>query len=118
MAPPRSSSTSRGSSAPRGLTAALLLTAVGALLVLLGIFGTGVAVAGVCAAIAGTILAAPFADRPGIVAGWWAMLGAGALLAAVGVGLGFAVESLGGLIRVLGGGLLAVGVALAYPPGR
>jgi len=29
-----------------------------------------------------------------------------------------AVESLGGLVRVLGGGLLAVGVALAYPPGR
>src|SRR6476619_914130 len=106
MAPPRSNSTS---SAPRGLAAALLL---------LGIFGTGVAVAGVCAAIAGTILAAPFADRPGIVAGWWAMLAAGALLAAIGVALGFAVESLGGLVRVLGGGLLAVGVALAYPPGR
>ncbi|HEX6602496.1 MAG TPA: hypothetical protein VF030_07610 [Solirubrobacterales bacterium] len=112
MAPPRSSSTSSG------LKAALLLTAAGALLVLLGPFGTGVAVAGVCAAIAGTILAAPFADRPGVVAGWWAMLAAGALLAAVGVGIGFAVESVGGLVRILGGGLLAVGVALAYPPGR
>jgi hypothetical protein len=112
MAPPRSSSTSRG------LAAALLVTAAGAVLVLLGIFGRGVAVAGVCAAIAGTILCAPFADRPGIVAGWWPMLALGALLAAAGVALGFAVESVGGLVRVLGGGLLAVGVALAYPPGR
>jgi hypothetical protein len=115
MAPPRSSSTS---SSPRGLRAALLLAAAGALLILLGTFGTAVAVAGLCAAIAGTILAAPYADRPGIVDGWWVMLGAGALLAAAGVGAGLAVETVGGLLRVLGGGLLAVGVALAYPPGR
>lgn len=113
MAPPKSSSTS---SPPRPFRVALLLCAIGALLILLGLFGKAVAVAGLVAAIAGTVLAAPYADRPGTaVRGWWSLLAAGAVLATLGVGIGLAVESLGGLLRVLGGVLLAIGVAFAYP---
>jgi hypothetical protein len=112
MAPPKSSSTS---SPPRPFQVALGLSAAGALLVLLGLFGTAVAVAGVVAAIAGTVLAAPYADRPAAINGWWSLLAAGAVLATLGVGIGLAVESLGGLLRVLGGVLLAIAVAFAYP---
>jgi len=39
------------------------------------------------------------------------------VLATLGVGIGLAVESLGGLLRVLGGVLLAIAVAFAYPSG-
>src|SRR4051794_41251032 len=115
MAPPKSSSTS---SPPRPFQVALVLSAAGALLILLGLFGKAVAVAGLVAAIAGTVLAAPYADRPGpAIRGWWSLLAAGGGLATLGGGVGLAVESLGGVLRVLGGGPPAIGGALPFPAG-
>ena len=116
MAPPRSSSTSRPSGPPRPLTAALLLAAAGTALLLIGLLGTVGDVAGLAAIVAGTVLAAPYAELPGAsVPGWWTMLATGALIALAGAAVGLAVESLGGLLTVLGGTLVAIAVALGYP---
>lgn len=108
-------SISRG---PEGaaLNAGLALAGAGAALVLLGLFGAPVRIAGLAAMIAGTILSAPFAQRPGAIAGWWTLLAVGSALALAGSVLGLAVESLGGLVAVLGGASVAIGVVLGYPP--
>lgn len=107
---------STSTSSPRALTVALVIAAAGAALLLIGVLGTVGEVAGLAAVILGTVLAAPYAEQPGApVAGWWTMLAAGALVALVGAPIALAVESLGGLLTVLGGVLVAVGVALGYP---
>lgn len=104
------------SSPPRALLAGLALVAAGAALVLIGLAGTPGDVAGLAAMAVGTILAAPYSDRSGAsVEGWWTVLVAGTLIALVGAAVGLGVESLGGLLTVLGGVLAAVAVALGYP---
>jgi len=116
MAQPRSSSTSSGSRPPRPLIAALLLAGVGTALVLIGLLGTVGDVAGLAAIVAGTVLAAPYAELPGAsVSGWWTLLAAGALIALAGAAVGLAVESVGGLLTVLGGTLVAIAIGLGYP---
>jgi hypothetical protein len=66
--------------------------------------------------VAGTVLAAPYAESPGAsLRGWWTVLACGALIALAGAAVGLAVESLGGLLTVLGGTLAAIAVALGYP---
>ena len=83
---------------------------------LIGIAGTAGDVAGLTAMVAGTILVAPYSDRPGAtIEGWWTALAAGTLIALAGAAVGLAVESLGGLLTVLGGVLAAVAVALGFP---
>ena len=108
--------TSSISRAPRALLAGLALAAAGTALVLVGLLGTAGDVAGLTAMIAGTVLAAPYSERPSAsLRGWWMLLAAGTLIALVGVPVGLAVESLGGLLTVLGGVLVAIAVALGYP---
>jgi hypothetical protein len=104
------------SSRPRPLIAALLLAAAGTALVLIGLLETVGDVIGLSAIVAGTVLAAPYAELPGSsVSGWWTMLAAGALIALAGAAVGLAVESVGGLLTVLGGTLVAIAIALGYP---
>ena len=96
--------------------AGLALAAAGAALVLVGLLGTPGDVAGLTAMVAGTVLAAPYSEHPGAsVKGWWTVLAAGTLIALAGAPVGLAVESLGGLMTVLGGVLVAIAVALGYP---
>ena len=98
------------------LLVALALSGVGAALLLIGVLDTPGDVAGLILIILGTVLAAPYADRPGATIGnWWSMLAAGALLALAGVPLALLVESLGGLFTVLGGVLVAIAVGLGFP---
>ena len=93
-----------------------MLAAAGAALVLIGLAGTPGDVAGLTAMVAGTILVAPYSDRPGAtIEGWWTVLAAGTLIALAGAAVGLGVESLGGLLTVLGGVLAAVAVALGFP---
>lgn len=113
MALRRSSSISRE---PAALLVALTLSGGGAVLLLIGVLDTAGDVAGLVAIILGTVLAAPYAERPGAsIRGWWSMLAAGALLALAGAPLALAVESLGGLLTVLGGVLVAIAVGLGFP---
>lgn len=94
---------------------ALAVAAAGALLVLIRVFGDAGAIAGLAAIIAGTVLAAPYAERPATVGAWWNMLAAGAIAVLVGTPLELVAETLGGLITALGAVVVAVAVALSYP---
>ena len=113
MARPRSNSTSESSPV---LKAALALGGAGAVVILLPLLGDGATVAGLVAIIAATVLAAPYAERPGAaLPTWWTLMAAGAVLALIGVPLALAVETLGGLLTAFGGILVAVAVAFALP---
>ncbi len=95
---------------------ALLLAGAGSLLILLDLFGAPARAVGLVAVIAGTVLAAPFADRPGAASGsWWTMLAAGSALALAGTAVALGIDTLGGLLAVVGGALVAVGAVLGYP---
>lgn len=66
--------------------------------------------------LAGTLLSAPEAPRPGGEGvNWWALLAAGTGLLLVGVPLGLALEGLGGLVGAVGAVLAIVAVALGFP---
>ena len=113
MARPRSSSTSESSLV---LKVALALGGAGAVVILLPLLGDGAAVGGLVAMVAATVLAAPYAEKPDApLPTWWTLMAAGAVLALIGLSMGLAVETLGGLFTVFGGILVAVGVAFALP---
>ncbi len=100
----------------RALQLSLLLAAAGALVILLRLFGDTASFAGVVAIVAGTVLSAPYApppDAPG--RGWWTMLAAGAAITLVAAGLSFLVDTVGGLLAVLGCVMVAIAVALGFP---
>jgi hypothetical protein len=98
------------------LRVALLIAGLGAVLVLVDLFGTPGALAGVGLMALGTVLSAPGAPTPGRgEVNWWALLAAGAALALIGVPLGLALETPGGLLAGLGGVLDVISVALGLP---
>jgi hypothetical protein len=93
----------------------LLAATVGAVVILLGLFGTAVSLIGLGAILAGTLLAAPAAR--GEAGGWWALLAAGAVLSVLGALLSTVSETIGGLIAVLGGVAVVTGAAIGFPLG-
>lgn len=98
------------------LRAALLIAGIGAIVLLVDLFGTAGAAVGAALMALGTLLSAPASPRPGETAGnWWGLLAAGAALAVVGVPLELWLETPGGLLAGLGGVLVVVGVALGLP---
>lgn len=100
----------------RPLQLALLLAGSGALVILLHLFGTAVAVIGLAAIILGTVISAPYAPAPSEPGrGWWALLAAGALISLVAAPLALVAETAGGLLGVLGGVMVAIAVALGFP---
>jgi hypothetical protein len=100
----------------RTLQLSLLLAAIGAVVILLRLFGDVASFAGVFAIIAGTVLAAPYAPPPGAPGrGWWTMLATGAAITTVAAGLSFVAETAGGLGALVGCVLVAIAVALGFP---
>ena len=110
MAPPASISTSE-----RTLRFGLGLAGIGAVLVLVNLLGLPGRLAGLGAMVAGVVVSAPYASAGGRAGRWWEVLAAGALLTLAGIAVSFAVESLGGLLAVCGGILVAIAVALSFP---
>lgn len=103
----------------RVLQLSLLLAAVGALVILLRLFGETASFIGLVAIVAGTVLSAPYApppDAPG--RGWWTMLAAGTAITLVAAGLSLVTDTAGGLLAVLGCVLVAIAVALGFPAAR
>jgi hypothetical protein len=101
------------------LKLALVLGGAGAVVILLPLLGDAAGVAGLVAVVAATVLAAPYAELSGApIASWWTLMAAGAVLALLGLPLGLATESLGGLLTAFGGVLVAVAVAFALPARR
>lgn len=95
---------------------ALLIAAAGAVLIMLGRFGTGADVGGLIAIALGTVLAAPAGRGP--EGGWWSLLAAGALLSLAAPLVALASTGLGGLVALLGGVCVLAGAALGFPTER
>ena len=92
---------------------ALIIAAAGAIVVMLGLFGTGADVAGLIAIGLGTILAAP-AGR-GEEGAWWSLLAVGAVLSLAGALAAIGSEGLGGLVALIGGVCVLVAAAMGFP---
>jgi len=100
----------------RALRLSLLLAVVGALVILLRLFGDVASFAGVVAILAGTVLSAPYAPPPEAPGrGWWTMLATGAAITTIAAGVTLVAETAGGLLAVLGCVLVAIAVALGFP---
>jgi hypothetical protein len=100
----------------RTLQISLLVAAVGAVVILLRLFGDVASFAGVFAIIAGTVLAAPYAPPAGAPGrGWWTMLAAGAAITTIAAAVSFAAETAGGLGALVGCVLVVIAVALGFP---
>jgi hypothetical protein len=98
------------------LQAILGIGAIGAALVLVDLLGTTGGLIGVGLMILATVLTAPAAPEQGAEGiNWWALLAGGTVLALIGVPLGIAIDSVGGLIAAIGGALAIVGVAFGMP---
>jgi hypothetical protein len=110
MAPPPSTSTSE-----RILRLGLGLAGLGAVLVLVNLFGLPGRLTGLGAIVAGVVISAPHAGSGGPLRRWWDLLAAGAFIALAGIALSFAVESVGGLLAAFGAILVAIAVALGFP---
>jgi hypothetical protein len=94
---------------------ALLIAAAGAVVIMLGLFGTGVDIAALVAICLGTVLAAPAGRGPD--GGWWSLLGTGAILSVAGALAAIGSEGLGGLLALIGGVCVLVGAAMGFPVG-
>ncbi len=82
---------------------------------LVNLLGQAGRLVGLAAMIAGVVVSAPHAAAGGPGGRWWEVLAAGAVLTLVGIAVSFAVGSLGGLLTVAGGILVAIAVALGFP---
>jgi hypothetical protein len=92
---------------------ALVLSGAGAVVILLGVLGTGADIAGLAAIVVGTVLTAPAARREGN--GWWSLLAVGMVLSVLGALLALATDSVGGLVALLGGIVVITGAAFGFP---
>jgi hypothetical protein len=100
----------------RSLQIMLLVIAAGAIIILLGVFGTIAGIVGLVLVVGGAVMAAPYAPPPGEPGrGWWTMLAAGAGLSVLGALVALATDTLGGLLAAVGGVLVVIAVALGYP---
>ncbi|MDP9189358.1 MAG: hypothetical protein M3O25_08930 [Actinomycetota bacterium] len=97
------------------LRAVLLVAGAGAVLVLVNLFGTGGALAGL-AAMAIAALLSRSASRSALGdLDWWRLLAAGTALVAIGIPVGLGLETIGGLLTAAGAALGVIAVALALP---
>jgi len=92
---------------------ALLIASLGAVVIMLGLFGAGVEIGALVAIALGTVLAAPAGRGP--EGGWWSLLGSGALLSFAAPLVALASAGLGGLLALLGGICVLGGAALGFP---
>jgi hypothetical protein len=84
--------------------------------ILLGLFGAVVELAGLGAIALGTVLAAPAVRRYG--RGWWLLLVVGAALAGLGAAVSLLSDGLGGLLAVIGAAIVLTGTVLGFPDRR
>jgi hypothetical protein len=95
------------------LRAALIIAAVGAIVVLLALFATGVRVACLVLIALATLVTLPL--RPSAGGGWWWLLAGGAAASIAGAIIAQPAATLGGVIALLGGVAVIVGAAIGFP---
>lgn len=93
--------------------AALLLAAVAALEILLGLFGTAADVIALAAIVIALVVTAPAGRAAG--AGWWPLLAAGTCLSVLGALLALVTGPVGGLVALLGGIAVLAAAAFGFP---
>jgi hypothetical protein len=95
------------------LRTTLVLASLAAVVILAGLFSDAVRYGCLGVIILATLITAGERGRKG--GGWWTILGAGAVLSAVGAGVSEVSDSAGGLIAVAGGVLVVVGSVIGFP---
>lgn len=95
----------------RNLRVLLLVAGAGALVIMLGFFGTIGAVVGLLMIAVPTVLAAAVASEEG----WWRLLAVGAALSVLAPLVAQVAETLGGLLALLAGILVLIAVTFGYP---
>ncbi len=95
------------------LRVALVVAAIAAFIVVIGIFGTGFRIACLALIALATLVALPLRPRDG--AGWWWILAGGAIASIAGAIIAQPAATLGGVIALLGGIAVIVGAAVGFP---
>lgn len=95
------------------LRTALVLASLAAVVILAGLFSGGVRYGCLGVIVLATLITAGERGREG--GGWWTILGAGAMLSAIGAGVSEVSETVGGLVAVGGGALVVVGSVIGFP---
>jgi hypothetical protein len=95
------------------LRAALVVAAIAAIIVLLGLFPPGVRIAFLVLIALATLVALPLRPRDG--GGWWWILAGGAAASIAGAIIAQPSATLGGVIALLGGVAVIVGAAVGFP---
>lgn len=95
------------------LRLALVTAALAAVVILTGIFPDTVRYACLGVIALCTLLTASERRRPG--GGWWLLLGIGAGLSLVGAGAAELIDTVGGLIAVVGSSLVVIGAVIGFP---
>ena len=95
------------------LRAALVVAALAAIVVLLGVLGTGVRIAFLVLIALATLVALPL--RPSDGGRWWWILAGGAAASVAGAIIAQPAATLGGVIALLGGIAVIIGAAVGFP---
>ena len=97
----------------RALQVALIVAALAALVILVGVFDDAVRI--VCLGAIALVAALTAPARRTAGGGWWALLALGALASIAGAALAEATATVGGLVAVVGGALVVVGAVVGLP---
>jgi hypothetical protein len=97
----------------RLVQAALLLAAVAAVEILLGLLGTAADVIALGAIVLAMVVTAPAGRAPD--GGWWSLLAAGTGVSVLGALLALVSEPVGGLVALLGAIAVLTAAAFGFP---
>ena len=95
------------------LRIALVVAAIAALVIVLGIFGTGIRIACLLLIALATVIALPLRSDDG--GGWWWLLAGGAAASIAGAIIAQPSATLGGVIALLGGLAAIIGAVIGFP---
>jgi hypothetical protein len=97
----------------QALRVALVVAAIGALIVVLGLFSAPIRVVCLVLIAVATVIVAPWRSTRG--GGWWWILAAGTIVSIVGAIVAQPAVTLGGVMALLGGLAVIVGAAIGFP---
>jgi hypothetical protein len=95
------------------LRSVLVIASLAAVVILAGLFSDIVRYVALGVIVAAAAITAGERSRKG--GGWWTLLGLGAALSVVGLGIAELAEAVGGIIAVIGGVLVVIGSVIGFP---
>jgi hypothetical protein len=103
----------RASGSVRALQLTLLAVAAAAIVIMAGLFATGIRFGCLAVVVGGTWLTA--GERRGRGGGWWILLVAGAVLSVAGLALSIPADTAGGIVAIAGAALVVIAAAIGFP---